>query len=686
MSMVGIALAARINLHDGASFETESLTFDGAVVVTDGDTIPRSEIKEIVFKTKGGQETEAASADADVRELLDKAADATKRFPDAQGILLLDDGKNTLHEDGTRNFSYHMAYIVLSEARKGVATFRRYFREGDNEIKIHFARVIKPSGRVIELNPADIRIETPPRGIVFFGKRKWVTFTLPEVQIGDIVEYSYENIRFNPWNKEIFDAGYFFESDDPFIYSRLTVDVPEDEFIQWKRYNDEENEVKFSQEAARGRMIYTWVAKNMAPYVPEPSSPPEGDFLTRVDVTNQKNWDAIHDWYAGFQNERLKITPELQALADSLTVDAEDAEKRIAAIYYWVQQNIRYISIKGSASSGVSGHPAQFTLDQGFGDCTDKAILFSTMLRAAGIDADPVYVGTNDDVAMLDPALPNYYGNHCITEVFLQDTSFYLDATGSSNGGFSRYPSFNAGDHGVYAVNSQKRKVEIIPVPEPGLQQREYHLDLEIDEEGALTVHYQSFYHGDYETGLRYYWNYVSREEDRRMRFEQMVKSVSPDAELISYELINVEDLSKQLSLKMSYRVEDYVKFAGPVAIINLPEIGNRLTFNELSIETRKYPFSYATSEAIRHTATLKLPPDWKIDYVPGDISLAIPEVSYSATYIQEVGNLIYFEDDFSRPERIIQPERYPKYQKTLNSITSYHKKPILVVLQGGGQ
>lgn len=683
-SLAGVG--AVVELYDGRSLQTDMVSFDGAYLVIDQDTIPRSEIKTVVFETTGGQETGSVSTDADVQELLEQAAQTHKRFPDAKGLLLIDDGKNTLHQDGTRNYSYHLAYQILSEARKSYATFRHYLREGDNEVKIHFARVIKPSGRVIELDHSTIKIETPPReDIVFFGKNKWVTFTLPQVQVGDIVEYSYENIQFNPWSKEIFDAGYYFEGEDPFIYSRLTVDVPEDEFLKWKVYNDPEGRIEFSEHIKDGRRILTWVGENSPPYTPEPNSPPSGDFLTRLDVVNQEDWGEIHDWYAGFQNERLSITPQIQALVDSLTMGAENDHEKIAPIYHWLQHNVRYISIKGSASSGVSGHPAQFTLERGFGDCTDKAILFSTMLRAAGIDADPVYLGTNDEVTMLDPQMPSYYGNHCITEVFLSDTSFYLDATGSSNGGFSRYPSFDAMDHGVYAVNSQKRKVEIIPVSPPSQQLRTYTLDMEIDENGTLMINYQSFYEGDYETALRYYWNYLSREEDRRVRFEQMVKGDSPDAELIDYELINVADLDKRLSLKITYKIPDYVTFAGPVGILYMPEAKDRLVFDEVSLATRNLPLTYATSEAIQHKFSLKLPEGWKVEYLPPEIDLQRPEVSYTAAYSAEEDNTIRFEDHFSRSERIIQPKDYTGYRNLLNSITSYHEKPILIDVEGGG-
>lgn len=677
----------KLELHDGRTLKTSDIFFNGKQFITDTDTIPAGEVKEVIFENTTGQGSGTARVSGDIAELLSNAQTAKEKFPDAKGILLLDDGSDILMDDRTQIYSYHMAYLVLSEARKDIATFRAYYREGENDVKVHFARVIKPDGKVIELDKSTIRIETPPReDIVFFGKGQWMTFTLPGVEIGDIVEYSYESIDLNPWNKDIFDAGFYFEGEDPYVFSRLTVDVPETEFIKWKSYRMPAGASEPVISTKDGRKTYVWTTKNMKPYIPESNSPPAGDFLARVDVTNQESWDKLFDWYAAFQTERMKVTPQIQKLTDSLVASALTKDDTIAALYYWTQLNIRYISIKGSASSGVSGHPAQFTLDRGFGDCTDKAILFSTMLKSQGIEAYPVYLGTNDEDPMLDPDIPSYYGNHCITKVYLPDTSFYLDATGSSDGGFSRYPSFSSMDHGVYSVNALKREVEIIPVPEPTQELREYHMDLEIDEDGSLIVRYQSFYDGEFETGLRYYWNYFSREEDKRMRFEQMVKAESPDAELIDYDVVNIGDLSKQLSLKITYKVRNYVAFAGSVGLVNLPEIARRYTFDELDLESRKLPLAYSTSEGIRHTVTLRLPENWKPDFIPPEIDLKTPDVSYRASYTEDEDGLIHFEDDFARSSRLIPPERYKSFKKLLNSITNYHKKPILVKVEGGGQ
>ena len=502
------AVGVMVEFHDTTSVETVNLGFDGISFFTDSDTFPRTGIKVITFET-GSQNDDIDIAaggqkGTNTDELLKMSADARILFPDSRGILLIDDGRNTLREDGTRSYTYHMVYLILSNTRRYYATYSGYFEEGENEITINFARVIKPDGETVELAPGDIKIQTPPsQGSLFFGRGKIITFTLPGVEIGDIVEYSYEDITLNPWNKEIFEAGYYFQADDPYIFSRLAIDVPEDEPIMWKGYNMPEESSQPKIEENDGRKTYTWLCENVAPYVPEPYAPPSGDFLSRVEVTNQSTWDKLYDWYAGFQLERMGITPRIQELADSLSSGVLPSQDKVASIYHWMQTDIRYISVKGAAGSGVSGHPASFTLERGFGDCTDKSILFSTLLRASGIEAYPVYVGTNLSVPLLDPALPQYYGNHCITEVYLGDSSIYLDATGSQDGGYSRYPSFSSADHGIYAVNAQKRKVEVIPVPAPEQQLQKYKIEAEADTEGNLTVHTEMSFLGLSEAGWR---------------------------------------------------------------------------------------------------------------------------------------------------------------------------------------
>ncbi len=64
---------------------------------------------------------------------------------------------------------------------------------------------------------------------MFFNpNRKVLTGVIPGVEIGCIVEYCYEYEEYNPEDPRLFSPGFFFQSTEPMILSRLTVEMPKD--------------------------------------------------------------------------------------------------------------------------------------------------------------------------------------------------------------------------------------------------------------------------------------------------------------------------------------------------------------------------------------------------------------------------------------------------------------------------
>ena len=119
-----------------------------------------------------------------------------------------------------------------------------------------------------------------------------------------------------------------------------------------------------------------------------------------------------------------------------------------AALFHWIQKNIKYVSIKSSLSSSWTGHPAIETFENKYGDCTDLSILYSAMLNYAGITAYPVIVQTND-AGRLITEIPIPYGNHCITQIKFADKILFIDPTSETY----RYPFLREDDNAVGFVN-----------------------------------------------------------------------------------------------------------------------------------------------------------------------------------------------------------------------------------------
>jgi len=211
---------------------------------------------------------------------------------------------------------------------------------------------------------------------------------------------------------------------------------------------------------------------------------------------------------------------------------------------------------------------------------------------------------------------------------------------------------------------------------------RNYEYTINIDTTGGIYIKFHSTYTGYYETRLRYFWN-SKKEEERNVIMNSMIKRVHPNARLIKYELKNLNNLFKPFEMLIEYRIDNYLERSGDLLIFKLPEIEERYTFPELSLERRQYDLVYQTSQGIRNYMEITFPISMKLVFVPDSVHLNGEHASYSARF-SVTGNIISFEDTFRRWDRIIPVDDYRDYKDEIESLQSFIKQPIL--FEGGKQ
>ncbi|MFH1006672.1 MAG: DUF3857 and transglutaminase domain-containing protein [Candidatus Latescibacterota bacterium] len=665
-----------VKTHDGEEIRTETATYAHEELLLDGETaIPRERVKEIFFEMPQQavafpEEGEAKEIPQDVREILEQAQEQALKYPDADGIILLDDGEYVLNADGTNMYRYHFRGLILKEEKKQEWSDQSTeFDEKRERIKLLWARTILPSGKIIPLDPATAQITDPAGEGVYFGKGKVFSYTLPETGVGCIVEYAYEREEFDPFDKELFFPGFYFQAYEPVRHSRMTVTLPNTKTLNYKAYLMPEG-----REAPRviregSSTQYVWELTDVVPLIPEPSMPPYTTVVPRVEAALFETWDYIFDWLTRMQTRRIQITPEIEQAVAEITAGTTDTEEKVARIYHFIQGSIRYISIKGSIGSGWSGHEAFYTLQSKYGDCIDKSILFTTMLNVIGVTSEPIIILTNQ-AGVADREIPSMRGNHAITQVHLDGRDFYLDATSTTH----RYPAFRGDDHGVTTINALRREIGFIAVPAPEENRRTYILKMHILPDGDARTEYVSSYVGDYEARVRSFYMY-RKESDHGRMLTNMVSSFGPDATLDEYALDNVYDISRPFALHLSYTLRDYVVKAGNLRIFAIP--GAKMDFSETTLPTRKYDIVYDTSFEMIHDVTITVPETYRVKYLPPEIGLETPYATYSASFTAEDDTTIIFHDTFRRTERIVPVADYAAYQTFLQKVSKYSREQL---------
>src|SRR6185436_13086710 len=137
-----------------------------------------------------------------------------------------------------------------------------------------------------------------------------------------------------------------FNQDTITLDEQLQVDIPKDRKIKLK------NKPAFQPQIAEkdGRKIYTWTNKYTKRESEEELKKKRlkqqrEDWAPDVMLSTFSSWDELGQWYAGLQKSQIELTPELKAKAESLTKDAKTDEEKIQAIYDFVAQEYRYVSL-----------------------------------------------------------------------------------------------------------------------------------------------------------------------------------------------------------------------------------------------------------------------------------------------------------------------------------------------------
>lgn len=117
----------------------------------------------------------------------------------------------------------------------------------------------------------------------------------------------------------------------------------------------------------------------------------------------------------------------MKAKADEITQGKSTAIEKVKAIYYWVQDNVRYIAFEDGLA-GFKPEKAQEVLRRKYGDCKGMANLTKELLKASGFDSRLCWIGTHH--IAYDYSTPSLaVDNHMICAVVLNGRRYFLDAT-----------------------------------------------------------------------------------------------------------------------------------------------------------------------------------------------------------------------------------------------------------------
>ncbi len=565
--------------------------------------------------------------------------------PGAAAIILYrqvdrDDNGSTSHE-----FNYVRIKILNEEGRKH-ADVEIPFVKNVNDVVQLKARTIRPDGSVVNFEgKAFEKSIVKSKGVKYLAK----TFTLPDVQVGGIIEYSYtydypeHYIYDSHWilSNELFTKHAKF-SLKPYSspYQRFTVRW------SWQGLPPGTAPPKDSGDVIRLE------AFNIPPFQTEDFMPPENELKARVDFIYSE--DAVEnnaDAYWKKVGKRLYDSMEswigkrssFEQLDSQIVAPGDPPEVKLQKIYARVQQlrNTSYEREKSAQeekrANEKDSNNATEVWKRGRGDGIQLTWLYLALVRAAGFDAHGIMVSDRARY-FFNPRLQDSSRlNTNVVQVHLNGKDIYCDP-GSKFAPFGLLPWAETGVQGLLLDKNASTWVRT-PLPESSASRIERTAQLKLsdtgDLEGKLTLKYTGL-----EAMVRRSEEHNEDAAERKKFFEDQVQEYIPvgsEVELTNHPAW--DDAASDLVAEFTLKVPGWVSSAGrrvlfPAALFGGEE---KHVFEHAS---RTHPIYFEFPFQRIDDLTVKLPAGWKVTSLPAADKQGNEVIAYNLKLENDKGKL----------------------------------------------
>jgi hypothetical protein len=540
--------------------------------------------------------------------------------PGAHAIYLYhqvdrDDNPHTSHED-----NYFRVKILTEEGREYANVEIPFFRESEDIVSVH-ARTIKPDGSIVEFKGQVFeKTVVKGKGIKYLVK----AFTLPDVQVGGILEYSY-TVDFK--ENRIFNSHWLLSQDLFTKQQRFSLKPYQEEgwTLRWTWHL-----LPAGAQPKQGPdHIVRMEAQNVAAFQTEDYMPPADELKSRVDFiysdelldpNPEKFWKSVAKKRNGTLESFVGKRKAMEEAVALIVSPNDPPEVKLRKIYDRIQtiRNTSYEVQKTEQETKRDKEKPVSNVEElwkrGYGNGVQLTWLFLAMARAAGFEAYGCWVADRAQYFFESNSMQDSKLDANVVLVKVNGKDVYFDPGGM----FTPFGMLTWTETGTPGMRLDKDGGGWITttLPKSGESQIFRNAKLKLsdtgDLEGKVTVSY---------TGLEgMYWRQAERHADeveRKKALEDALKNDIPVA--VELDLTNKPDWSSSeapLVAEFSLKIPGWVSSAGKRAILpaGFFTANDRHVFEHAN---RAHPIYFEYPYETLDDVTVELPLGWSVSSVP---------------------------------------------------------------------
>ncbi|MFT4804054.1 MAG: hypothetical protein ACJAZK_000406 [Psychroserpens sp.] len=483
------------------------------------------------------------------------------------------------------------------------------------------------------------------------------------------------------------DVKYFtklyFNNEYPTVKKTIKVEIPNWLNLELKELNFEGHaiEKKVTSNSKGNAKIHTYTLKNVSAMYDDSNAPGPSYIYPHVLILAKtfKNGEEtvnlfdstqdLYNWYKSLVNSLDNDNTDITSKVIELTENASSDNEKIKNIYYWVQDNIRYIAFEDGIA-GFKPDEAANVFNKRYGDCKGMANLTKQMLLEAGFDARLTWIGTKH--IAYDYSTPSLsVDNHMICTLFKDDKIIFLDGTEKFNS-FGEYADRIQGKQ-VLIENGKEFILEYVPTTAADFNKEKFAYNFELTDNEIIGSVNKAF-SGESRAQLLYYFN--SLKNDKKDEFLEYYLNKGNRNIKVS-NIITSDLLNRDNNINISYNVaikNAISSFDGQIYI----DLDFDKELSGYTMEKRHTDFIFDTKKDLESITRLTIPTGYTITHLPENINVSSTNFDMQVNFTKENNTLIYkkfFKIKYAKVE-INDFEEWNEFITKLNAV--YNEQIIL--------
>lgn len=423
--------------------------------------------------------------------------------------------------------------------------------------------------------------------------------------------------------------------------ARFTFTAPEGFPVNYKAYHFHGQVRSAETDDGLGR---TWSVRNLKALPFEAYSPPAEALLPRIVCVPGRinidgyegafsSWESFSRYIHSLWEGRGELPDHIKAEVRREVADAVSEEDKIARLYQYLQQNMRYVSVQ-LGIGGWQPFDADYVAKNKYGDCKALTNYMQAILKEVGIEAYPALIYAASVPVSLDTSLVRSQFNHVL--LYLPNQDDWLECTSSTNP--AQYISY--GNH--------NRKVLLVKQEEGGLMSTPHLGYLENIRSAKTTVvlndkgQAQLTQHSRMVAKDAQWWRalklYYSEEELKETAQEELLPA--PGVSLASVH-IQPEVKAPSCQVRLKGQSGRYASRAGNRLFVPLLPVGS-VGEAPPDDEDRHWPVKIQTGFTYRDTVIHHLPEGFQVESMMEEmVTLDHPTGYYQLKAEQQQGKIL---------------------------------------------